>query len=312
MRFSIMDTIPALDPSARTREEILEAADLNWAPELVPATAEYDGEVYDSGRRVVLRPMPPGIDNIHLGIVGSRWEPVPHPELVGYVVDLAEREGLRIARAGLLSGNRAIGFYLPFEKSFDVSGSASVGDLVNFGIFLYSPFKWGESVQVMLLAERLVCLNGMVVTETDRRVRVSHHSQTMGQLRIHMEDFAGASENFVRRAAELRDRRLSPDEALAYFVGAAGDPEMPLDKQPPSVRNAIALFSGDTATGTELAGGQTAWNAFNAMVEVLQNASVRGGSRTSPLERAISNSAKIVNRLNKLLDEPAPAVAAIL
>jgi len=299
MRESIFATIPSLDPSAKTVDEILDATDLNWQPELRQATVECDGEEHEAPMKGVFR-LREGRPAQRLAFVGTRWQMIDHRRLVELMVELSRASGLKIVRAGMLSNNAAVGFYLPWEDGIDIS-ERKKGDIVNFGLLGLFPYGGNRAHQIALMAERLICLNGMTVPVERSALRVPHHSRSLEQLQYGFQEFLESRDFFVARSLELRERKLEIRDALAYLTEVAGDPELPLPEQPKRVREAFDLFANGTATGFDLGGGYNAWNLFNAFVEAFQDVGAR--SKKTSLERATDDNARLVADLNKLLDK---------
>jgi hypothetical protein len=110
-----------------------------------------------------------------LGIVSDRYKLVKHEEVIGCVNDALKEIGMKETERSLC--HNGANLFIKYRGNGEYSKEVKVGDIVRFGLEIFNSYNSSMPVGVVLIAERLKCVNGMIVPETLSSFSVKHYGK---------------------------------------------------------------------------------------------------------------------------------------
>lgn len=258
--------------------QMLEAAELNWTVEKVPAFITMDGEKKGIGRSALVR----SSDNRILDVVTNDWNPVQNSEAFEFFHEYCAAGDMEMHTAGSLKSGQIVWALAKVKESFELFK----GDRVDSYLLFTNPHRFGQSIDVRFTPIRVVCNNTLTLSlsqKTEQVSKTTHRSvfdadKVKEQLGIATDKLA----KYKEMAAFLGSKRYKEESVTEYFnrifPSLSGKDEKKLS------RNAQAAIAAlETQPGAEYAPG-TWWQAFNAVTFMTDH--VIGRSRDSRLQSA--------------------------
>ncbi|MDI4638327.1 MULTISPECIES: DUF932 domain-containing protein [Halomonadaceae] len=210
-----------------------------------------------------------------LSVVSQRYKVVQPEEVLEFYRDLTEYAGYELETAGVLKGGRK---FWALAKS-GLGGALKGQDQVNDYLLLATSCDGSLATVAMPTSVRVVCNNtlSIAVDGMSQGVKVPHSTEFRPQL---VKQQLGISvsqwDDFMYRLKTLAERKVSQEEARAYFQAVICNAEAPLEdpSKLPNVRalNRVhKLFQGE-GRGSRLCTAQsTAWGLLNAVTEYVDH-----------------------------------------
>jgi phage/plasmid-like protein (TIGR03299 family) len=231
-----------------------------------------------------------------LGVVGSGYQTCQNRELAEFTDALAQTGKVVIETAGTIQNGKRI-WFLARGESFEVGS----GDEVFSYVMVSNAHDGSSAIRVTPTTVRVVCSNTfhMVVPRVeDGSTRVESAALALRHSGDLMSKLAEAR-NAIRHYGEilsinkslfnrLQEQKISRDKALEFFAGqytqlgwaiptkeelgsSDKDVQKLAERRERKMKRAAADFLKRYDAEKELAGGESAWLAFNAMTGVLQH-----------------------------------------
>ena len=241
-----------------TPEQMLEAAQLNWTTEKVPAYADVAGQKIYVEKDALIR----SSDNQVLSFVSGDWNPVQNIEAAVFFNDFVGAGEMNMDTAGSLRNGKIVWFLAKTKESFDLFG----GDVVDSYLLFTNYHMYGYSTDIRFTPIRVVCNNTLTLslnTSAIRSVKVSHRAafdpdNVKEVLGIAKEKLAVYKET----AAFLGSKKVSDENIVEYFTRifpASSGSKKEISK---NAEQAFSLM--ETQPGANFAEGSF-WNMFNTV-----------------------------------------------
>ena len=122
-------------------------------------------------------------DNQVLGFVSPRYKIIHNVKLLDSVTPVLEDLGINTNKPEIISTqNGAVTFFKFLTDK--VTGEIQKGDIVRFGIEFFNSYNGSLPVGFHIIAERLVCTNGLVVPKSITEIHIKHtESANIGNIR---------------------------------------------------------------------------------------------------------------------------------
>jgi len=246
-------------PGDLTPEQMLDAANLNWTVEKIPAYANVNGKNVNIGQSALVR----SIDDKVLDVVSNDWNPVQNQEAFEFFNDFIAEGDMEMSTAGSLKGGQIVWALARIKDSFSLFGGDQVDSYLHFTNF----HKYGFSTDVRFTPIRVVCNNTLTLslnTKVERMVKISHRKEFNGDnVKLMLGIAAEKLAKYKEMASFLGSKRYTNENVVEYFkrvFPVAGDANrVDLSK---SAR--VALDIVDTQPGAMFARGSY-WQLFNTV-----------------------------------------------
>jgi len=247
-------------PDDLTPEQMLEAADLNWKVEKIPAFANVGGKDVSVGRSALVRTS----DNTILDIVSDDWNPVQNSEAFEFFNDFIAEGDMEMHTAGSLKDGQIVWALAKVKDGFSLFKGDEVESYLHFSNF----HKYGFSTDVRFTPIRVVCNNTLTLslnTKVERMVKFSHRREFNGDsVKLMLGVAADKLAKYKEMAQFLGQKRYTNENMVEYFkrvfpvATSKTDSKKELSKPAKTVLEIV-----DTQPGAEYARG-TFWQLFNA------------------------------------------------
>lgn len=273
-------------PADLTPEQMLEAADLDWAVNKVDLTYEDDDGFTQivPGRKGLVRSK----DGAYLDTVGDDWNPLQNQEAFEFFNDFVQAGDMEMHTAGSLENGRRV---WALAKIKEAVFETVKGDITENYLLFSNPHKYGKSIDVRMTPIRVVCNNTITMALngiSDTMVKVSHRNEfdaeavkeTLGVAQEKLEIYKEATQF-------LSTKKFTKDTLIEYFNGLHSpnkkfEDDVPvIDQVTPLVRQSLEII--DTQPGAEFARGSW-WQAFNTVTYMSDH--LQGRSNDSRLQSA--------------------------
>jgi len=244
--------------------QMLDAANLNWTVEKVPAFVNIKGKQIETGRSALVR----SSDDKILDIITDDWNPCQNIEAFEFFNDFVGAGEMSMNTAGSLKGGKIVWGLAKVNDSFELFG----GDKVDSYLLFTNPHAYGQSIDIRFTPIRVVCNNTLSLslnTAASQMTKVSHRSKfNADEVK---ETLGVAKEKMVtykEMAAFLGSRQYTNENVVEYFkrifpiVTSKEESEKKLSK---NARMAYALL--ETQPGAEFAQGSW-WSALNSVTHM--------------------------------------------
>jgi phage/plasmid-like protein (TIGR03299 family) len=250
-------------PDDLTPNQMLEAANLDWSVEKVPAYANIAGKNVPIGQSALVRSM----DNKVLDVVSNDWNPVQNEEAFDFFNEFVAAGDMEMHTAGSLKGGQIVWALAKIKESFELFKGDKIDSYLLFSNF----HKYGFSTDVRFTPIRVVCNNTLTLSlnsQVERMAKISHRkvfdpSNVKDMLGIATDKLA----KYKEMASFLGSKKAKEEDIVDYFcrifpVTGSNDKKKEVSK------NAnIALDILHTQPGAEYAEG-TWWQPFNAVTYI--------------------------------------------
>jgi hypothetical protein len=242
-----------------TPQQMLEAANLNWNVEKVPAFANVSGKNVGVGWSALVRET----DDKILSVVSDDWNPVQNLEAFEFFNDFIAEGDMEMHTAGSLAGGQIVWALAKVKDSFELFGGDRVESYLHFTNF----HKYGSSTDVRFTPIRVVCQNTLTLslnTQVDRMVKISHRNAFRGDdVKLMLGIAADKLAKYKEMAQFLGSKRYDNENVVEYFKRifpvAENSKRTEITRK---ARDAISIL--ETQPGNQYAPG-TWWQAFNAV-----------------------------------------------
>ena len=256
-------------PGLMTTSEALQAAHLNWEVEKVPVLSSKDLSVVPDAFTVIRKD-----NNLPLGVVGKRYEPISNAEAFGFFdVALGEGQG-QIDTIGALGHGERVWCLAKMPETFD----AVPGDPVDRYLLCWTSHDGSKSMEVLFTTIRVVCNNTLSAALNGASNRVSiKHTTNWEQKMEFAHSMLFDSANYWDKMKEV-SQHLARTSITRIEVGAFLDNMFPerFDQRrggysrPEGREKVLRLM--DEGLGADLPGVRgTKWGLFNAYTEYLDH-----------------------------------------
>jgi len=255
-------------PKMANVQDALVAANLDWQVEAVPMFLASGEEV--QGRRAMLRD-----DGTQLGTVGAGYVPRQNADAFGILDASCRDHGVRIEAAGALGKGERTWMLASMDATLEIETPGGI-DRVN-GYFLVANGHDGRCAHYGKITPiRVVCQNTLSAAGNaaeDNLVHIYHTKRSdemLVQARKLVHTLTASLVETGETFGALARAEMTPNQIEAYIASVfpAGD-DGKVSERLGKCREDIATLVR-TGRGSELA-GETAWGAYNAVVEYLDH-----------------------------------------
>jgi phage/plasmid-like protein (TIGR03299 family) len=257
-------------PHDLSPEQMLEAAQLDWTVQKIPAFADIVGEKVSVGWSALVR----SNDNKILDVVSNEWNPLQNQEAFEFFAEYCEAGDMEMHTAGSLKGGQIVWALARVKDSFELFG----GDKVDSYLMFSNPHKFGQSIDVRFTPIRVVCNNTLTLAlnqSSEKSIKVSHRREFNSQLV--KEQLGIATDKLARykdMAQFLGTKRYTQEKLKEYFSNVF--PLMVYNKEKGPQRREVsknatrALEVVNIQPGAKFAEGSW-WQAFNAVTYMVDH-----------------------------------------
>jgi len=251
-------------PHDLSPEQMLEAAQLDWTVQKVPAFANVQEENVNIGWSALVR----SSDNRILDVVSNDWNPVQNSEAFQFFHEYCEAGDMEMHTAGSLRDGQIVWALAKVKDSFELFK----GDRVDSYLLFTNPHKFGQCIDIRFTPTRVVCNNTLTLAlkqKEERVIKKNHRtvfdaSSVKEQLGIATTKLA----KYKEMAEFLGSKRYTQEKLKDYFNQIF--PVLVYNKEKGPQRKELsksatrALEVVHTQPGANFAEGSW-WQAFNAV-----------------------------------------------
>lgn len=251
-------------PHDLSPEQMLEAAQLDWTVQKVPAFANVQDENVNIGWSALVR----SSDNRILDVVSNDWNPVQNSEAFQFFHEYCEAGDMEMHTAGSLRDGQIVWALAKVKDSFELFK----GDRVDSYLLFTNPHKFGQCIDIRFTPTRVVCNNTLTLAlkqKEERVIKKNHRtvfdaSSVKEQLGIATTKLA----KYKEMAEFLGSKRYTSEKLKEYFNQIF--PVLVYNKEKGPQRKELsksatrALEVVHTQPGANFAEGSW-WQAFNAV-----------------------------------------------
>jgi phage/plasmid-like protein (TIGR03299 family) len=248
-------------PNDLTPAQMLDAANLNWTVEKIPAYASIDGKQISIGQSALVR----STDNKILDVVSNDWNPVQNHDAFEFFNDFVGAGDMEMHTAGSLKDGQIVWGLAKIKESFELFKGDQIDSYLLFSNF----HKYGFSTDVRFTPIRVVCNNTLSLSlssKVERMVKISHRhvfdpDNVKGMLGVATEKLA----KYKEMAAFLGSKKAKNENIVEYFSRIFPITTNKEENKKDVSRNASTAFSIlETQPGANYAEGSW-WQPFNAV-----------------------------------------------
>jgi len=249
-------------PSDLSPAQMLDAAQLNWSVEKVPAFANIDGNTTSVGVSALVR----SSDSSILDVVPNDWNPIQNSDAFDFFHEYCQNGDMEMHTAGSLKNGQIVWALAKVKDSFELFK----GDQVDSYLLFTNPHRFGQCIDIRFTPIRVVCNNTLTLSlnqAAERVVKKNHRtvfdpSRAKEELGIATDKLA----KYKEMAAFLGSKRYTEDKVKDYFRGVfpstVKSEDEKIENMSRSAKAAMAAL--ETQPGTQYAPGSW-WQAFNAV-----------------------------------------------
>ena len=251
-------------PHDLSPEQMLEAAQLDWTVQKVPAFANVQDQNVNIGWSALIR----SSDNRILDVVSNDWNPVQNSEAFQFFQEYCEAGDMEMHTAGSLRDGQIVWALAKVKESFELFK----GDRIDSHLLFTNPHKFGQCIDIRFTPTRVVCNNTLTLAlkqKEERVVKKNHRtvfdaSSVKEQLGIATTKLA----KYKEMAEFLGSKRYTQEKLKEYFNQIF--PVLVYNKEKGPQRKELsksatrALEVVHTQPGANFAEGSW-WQAFNAI-----------------------------------------------
>lgn len=207
-----------------------------------------------------------------LSVVSNRYQVVQPREVLEFYRDLTKVSGYELETAGVLKGGRKCWALARTGKSAALKGN----DVVNGYVLLATACDGTLATTTQFTSIRVVCNNTLAIALKNGTGAVKVPHSTMFDPQAVKKELGIAVSNwdsFMYQMKQLSERRVKPNEAMAYFLRVLSDPvpgSSGLSNER-ALQKVQSLYDGQ-GKGSELASSRgTAYGLLNAVTEYVDH-----------------------------------------
>lgn len=201
---------------AQTAQEAITAAGLDWKVEKRPVHFP----ISTGG----LKPLAESFVTVRtdtedgLGVVGSRYVPFQNKTVFSFFDQLVAEKGANYTKAGQIDGGARVYLLAKLPKTVQVAGV----DAVDTYLIFNNSHDGSSSIEVKLLAVRLICSNGLTGWTDTGSFKVRHTSTIalkLAQAREILHLSAQSIDQFLEKADALARTKLNKEIVEQFLQG---------------------------------------------------------------------------------------------
>ena len=212
---------------------------------------------------------------------GKGWNPVQNDEAFDFFAEFVSKGDMVMDTAGVLKDGQIVWALADVKDGFEILG----GDKVNGYLLFSNPHKYGQTVDIKFVMERVVCNNTLAVALNEKgqpSVRVNHRRKfDADSVKKILGIGHNKTEKFKAAAEFLASKRYNKD-VIDTFIGEVFGRSEKDNGLTRTGDQAVALI--ENQPGAEFAPG-TFWNLFNVVTYMTDN--VMGREDGTRLESAV-------------------------
>jgi len=247
-------------PADLTPVQMLDAANLNWRVEKVPAYAQIAGENISIGKSALVRDR----DNHILDVVSDDWNPVQNEDAFEFFNEFVMAGDMEMHTAGSLKGGQIVWGLAKVKESFELFK----GDQIDAYLLFSNFHKYGCSTDVRFTPIRVVCNNTLTLSlnsSVERMAKISHRKIFEPDNVKEMLGIATDKLGKYKEMAQFLGSKKAKDEDIVEYFCRIFPVNSSSKKEKELSRNAqIALDVLHSQPGAEYAEGSW-WQPFNAV-----------------------------------------------
>lgn len=212
-----------------------------------------------------------------LSVVSTKGYKIVQPgEVLDFFGDIAKTSGLTLETAGALSGGKRVWALAKVNDGANVIGNDAVRPYILFA----TSYDGTMATVAQFTATRVVCNNTIQIAlaDNDGRVSIPHRVNVdFDVVRERLGLVTESFDNFLANARILADKRVTAEQAEKSLVKLLTPAKPALrDGVPVDVRQTrnylriMDLFNG-AAIGSDISGGDNAWQLLNACTEFIDH-----------------------------------------
>lgn len=266
--------------------EVLASAGLDWEVSKKTLHTRVGDKSYKVADRMALVRKDKTGDISVFGTVGRGWNPVQNSEAFAVFEEYIAEGKMELESIGVHENGRLV-----YARA-KIPGSTFEpvkGDIVNGYMLFTNPHIYGRPVDIRVVAERLVCLNGMV-SPMDAFVIKANHSTIFNPEKAKLMISAAAEkvDYFAKSGSMLAKSKFTDEKVREFFDKVFPRTSDAKGKKEPSKQLHRAMELLETQPGAEFAPGSW-WQALNAVTYIVDHE--MGLDRTRPVNSVYGSGA---------------------
>jgi len=156
-------------------------------------------------------------DNRVLGIVSPRYKIIPNTKLLDSISPVLDDLGLNAGTPDIRTtkGGAVTFFKFMTEK---ITGEIQKGDIVRFGCEFFNSYDGSMPVGFHIIAERLVCLNGLVVPKSITEIHIRHTGgANTNEIRNRLKEYFPKTQSAINLWKEWVDIKPSENRLQSFL-----------------------------------------------------------------------------------------------
>jgi hypothetical protein len=278
--------------SSMSTDKILNDIGLDW--HFAKSDCQYGHMFqYQQGKRPVLYRLE---DGMFMDVVSKDWNAPAFGETVDLFREFASANQIDLEKIGTIQtieddkyGEEQLKLTLFAAGTLGSNSTMALpgSDRVDGKVILRMPYNYGYGLSVGLMAERLVCTNGMTAKVSDNLI-ISHKNLDVNKVRQTMQKAQAKWEKTQADFQLLAETEMPMSVAVTQLVKQFGDPLKTLADQNKVVQSLIEQFeSGHYMGGEMLSAYNTCWGLLNVATEYLNHNYGKQKNATKLVDRVI-------------------------
>jgi phage/plasmid-like protein (TIGR03299 family) len=228
---------------------------------------EHNGEIITGDQYIIKR----SDNGQKLGNVTDRYKAVQPYDIVSAWSRLVDSEGWSLKTIGNIDGGKRVWALAETNRQFHV-GDSKIGDAISTQLLLSTSFDGTSSSLAKIMIYRLVCLNGLILPNIDRQIKVPHSADfDINEVARQLEVAAIVHDQANESAQRMAAQRIS-DEQAAELITKVLDPKGyekgdVSTKQKNIIADVLKLYGGGGYGATMESAQGTVWGALNALTQ---------------------------------------------
>lgn len=246
-----------------TPQEMCKAAGVDWTVSKHEAYVKLPEETLINMSALVR-----DSDHKVLDVIGNDWNPVQNLDAFDFFSDFIKSGNMKMHTAGSLQGGRMV---WALAKINDQSADLFNGDHIDSYLLFSNPHKYGHSIDVRFTPIRVVCMNTLTLSLSDKEtkmVKLSHAKKfNKDEVTAMLKIAAMKLDKYKEMASFLGSKKYSDTSVARYFsevFPVVSQKDEPRKDFSLNATKALAVLKSESQPGAEFAKG-TYWQAFNTV-----------------------------------------------